>query len=881
MVEHDSRTLKRIQVAKGIHWVEVPEADLRILCGCPADTVKHLMKRGLVRPTERDGVRFETGPNAILLADTLLQNGDFCNMAEFPVLQMFYRQGMILPGHPGNSGVKPLLMGLREQVRSQIEYIHRGKFGLVSAREMMDAGATTAQAREMMALKLKYAYGSIPSPWEFLDHRMVGAGPVEVRHGVMVRRVSVNVFEFEYRGATAVVDLNLGPMDSYESPYPLGFHQVPREYFSIIHSGEGDGWDINRPSMGSILMFQGRIYLIDAGPNVQNTLLALGIGVHEVEGLFHTHCHDDHFAGLTNLIRTDRRLKYFATPLVRASVVRKLAALMAMEEERFERFFEVRDLSPDQWNPVNGLEVKPLFSPHPVETTILVFRALGENGYRSYAHFADIVALDVLQDLMGSDPVGDGMGADLLERVQRDYLTPADIKKVDVGGGMIHGRAEDFRADPSGRIILSHTNRPFTGREKEIGSGTTFGAVDVLIPTHLDYRLRTAHDLLRGCFPPARNHELEMLLNIPPRVFNPQTIMLKAGAIPECLHLILGGVVETIQGDGARGLLQAGALVGEVSGLFRVPAAQTFRTVGFVETLPIPLALYHAFVAGHDLLQGQERIMDVREVLLGTWLLGEGVSHPVLNDIARATGILLSEPGEEIPASGGTHIHLVTQGRLERVLGDTVFETLHVGDFFGEESAAFGTPPLFAIRTVASATLFEVPWEVLRGIPIVQWKVFETSEKRKRMILFRDSDSRPDLRWRDEFSVMVPDMDGHHRMLFEMAARQSAALEEGNGQEVARVLEFLISYTRFHFAAEEALLERWGYPGLDGHRRTHRKLMADVEQWRDRCEKREAFSGEFSGEEFAAFFRKWILDHILTEDRRYGEFINGCRQDAS
>ena len=89
-------------VANGIFWVEIPEVDLRILCGCPADSVKHLTKRGLIAPPEKAGVAYETGPNAILLSDTSTQKGSFANLAEFPLLQMFYRQGMLIPGHPND-----------------------------------------------------------------------------------------------------------------------------------------------------------------------------------------------------------------------------------------------------------------------------------------------------------------------------------------------------------------------------------------------------------------------------------------------------------------------------------------------------------------------------------------------------------------------------------------------------------------------------------------------------------------------------------------------------------------------------------------------------------------------------------------------------------
>ena len=75
--------------------------------------------------------------------------------------------------------------------------------------------------------------------------------------------------------------------------------------------------------MASIVIYQGKVYLIDAGPNIAYSLIALGIGVNEIEGVFQTHCHDDHFAGLSALMHRDHRVKYFATPFVRASVMKK------------------------------------------------------------------------------------------------------------------------------------------------------------------------------------------------------------------------------------------------------------------------------------------------------------------------------------------------------------------------------------------------------------------------------------------------------------------------------------------------------------------------------------------------------------------------------
>jgi hemerythrin len=101
--------IRKISVSTGISWVEVPAADIRMLCGCPVDSVKHLLKRGLILSTEVNGVECETGPNAILLSDLAIQNGRPCSRSEFPVLQMLYKQGLIIPDHPCNSGLRPFL----------------------------------------------------------------------------------------------------------------------------------------------------------------------------------------------------------------------------------------------------------------------------------------------------------------------------------------------------------------------------------------------------------------------------------------------------------------------------------------------------------------------------------------------------------------------------------------------------------------------------------------------------------------------------------------------------------------------------------------------------------------------------------------------------
>ena len=730
--------LRKIQVSVGIYWVEVPEIDFRILCGCPADSVKHMMKRGLIAPTERGGVSYETGPSAILLSDVMIQNGVFANLAEFPVLQMLYRQGMIIPNHPGNTGQKPLLIGSPSQVRAQLNYIHRGNYGLISEDELMDAQLSREEAHELMRIKLKFAFGAIRNPSELVDVLELDSEQVTIREKLNVRRIKQNVFEFSLDDETVTVDLNLPGFETYECPYPLGFHYIPREYFAVVHSGEGDGWDINRPSMSSILMFQGRIYLIDAGPNIVASLSALGIGINEIDGIFHTHSHDDHFAGLTTLFRSDHRIKYYAAPMVRSAVAKKMAALLDLHDGVFADYFEVHDLVPDRWNDVDGLEVRPVLSPHPVETTIFFFRTMWVDGYRSYAHFADVCRYEVLRNFVTKDENAPGISEERYRRTVEDYSVPADVKKIDIGGGMIHGDAFDFREDISGKIILAHTSQKHTVQQRAIGSAAAFGTVDALIPTDHDFIWRAAFDILTTSFPEVPENQIRVLMNNQMVTFNPGTILLRERQNTKDIWILLSGSVEVIHSAGVvRSILSAGAIVGELQGLFGAPASETYRAQGFVKVLKLPATLYSKFVRKNNLLDDITKLLERRDFLQRTWLFSEVVSTKTMNSIARECEPRQFAAGDEVDISP-ENMGLVKRGKLLRYYRGQEVSQLASGEFFGEERAVFWVPDRTTLRAAEPTDTLIFPASLVAAIPSVRWRLFE--EWGRRVNLYADDE---------------------------------------------------------------------------------------------------------------------------------------------
>jgi hemerythrin len=877
--------MQKQRVTNGVYWVEIPEADLFVLCGCPADSVKHLMKAGLIVEREKNGVMAQTGPNAILLSDTMIQKGSFSNLAEFPVLQMLYLQGMILPDHPNNNGQKPMLIGLEDQVKSQSSYIYRGTYGLASHAEIVNSGVSEKLAMDMLRIKRWFAFDNIRRTEDLMDLRIVDTPAVELRRGAFVRRRGFNRYEFIYGGESVTVDLNLGDTEEYAPTYQLSFQSPRREYFSIVHIGEGDGWDVTRPCMGSMVCFQGRLYLIDAGPGIQHSLTALGISINEVAGIFHTHGHDDHFAGLTSLVRSDHRIAYYATPSVRASVVKKYAALTGRNEATFYQYFEPHDLMLDEWNDVEGLEVMPVLSPHPVETTVFFFRALWEKGRRTYAHLADISSFEVLKKMVTEDEARNGISPAFYEAFTRKLQEPVNVKKIDIGGGLIHGRAEDFAGDGSAKVLLSHTSAPLTDTQKEIGSCATFGQQDVLVAAHADYLLRDGIRTLTAYFPGAAKHDIDMLGNSPLATFAADTIIQRAETPAAEVCFILSGEVELIDSKtGLHNRGSAGAMIGELDCFSSDVYRHTCRAISRVSALRITREVYLEFLKRTGLVEDLAHVNDQRRILQGTWLFGEMVSFPRQIRIAGAMERRLVHEDAVLAPQGKAEIVVLTEGLVTVFLGSRPIENLKPGGFFGEETMMRGARELpagwrqrfvrassegtqsaghhlFQARALLDSELWAIPAETIEDIPVVQWKLMETYERRLKS--FR---SEVKFVWHDSYTVGIPEIDDQHRLLFDMIDSLGAIADDRSSADgMADKVDKLRALARSHLQYEETLAARKPVPAYGAVIRDHSEFMRKVEGLAKYLETAPVSALHTMVE----YLKDWMIDHTLLENRRF------------
>jgi hemerythrin len=128
------------------------------------------------------------------------------------------------------------------------------------------------------------------------------------------------------------------------------------------------------------------------------------------------------------------------------------------------------------------------------------------------------------------------------------------------------------------------------------------------------------------------------------------------------------------------------------------------------------------------------------------------------------------------------------------------------------------------------------------------------------------------IKWKNEYAVDVAEIDEQHRHLIGLINRLGDAMSVNKGCEVVdAVLAELVSYTTYHFDAEERLFLQHGYDEREEHRKAHAELAAGVRELSDAARR----DDRKRSIEVMLFLSDWLNRHILDEDRKFGEYVKG------
>lgn len=123
--------------------------------------------------------------------------------------------------------------------------------------------------------------------------------------------------------------------------------------------------------------------------------------------------------------------------------------------------------------------------------------------------------------------------------------------------------------------------------------------------------------------------------------------------------------------------------------------------------------------------------------------------------------------------------------------------------------------------------------------------------------------------WREKYRIGNEKIDEQHKELFrrveQLLTITLTGNEAENKKECLEILDFLISYTVYHFESEEALQKEMGYVSYLEHVRIHEEFKKTIFDYKERVEKN--FSKE-TLKHLTGTLMTWLTVHVCDCDKK-------------
>jgi hemerythrin-like metal-binding protein len=126
------------------------------------------------------------------------------------------------------------------------------------------------------------------------------------------------------------------------------------------------------------------------------------------------------------------------------------------------------------------------------------------------------------------------------------------------------------------------------------------------------------------------------------------------------------------------------------------------------------------------------------------------------------------------------------------------------------------------------------------------------------------------IKWRESYETGISSMDKQHQKLIELINELYKVLrKEESNESIEEVLLEMTTYAEKHLQVEEGILEANGYPDFANHIAIHQTYRDKLTTLMTESKKEH----EAVVKDTYAFLRQWWMGHIVTEDKKYGEFL--------
>ena len=123
--------------------------------------------------------------------------------------------------------------------------------------------------------------------------------------------------------------------------------------------------------------------------------------------------------------------------------------------------------------------------------------------------------------------------------------------------------------------------------------------------------------------------------------------------------------------------------------------------------------------------------------------------------------------------------------------------------------------------------------------------------------------------WRNELACGVAEIDRDHRKLVDLLNGAYAKMMTGEGGQATLTLANELSkLAARHFADEERLMNRIGYPGLAGHKKIHQDMIDRFGVLFGRFKQ----GDKSAGKDLFDYLAAWLQEHTFKQDRAFVEY---------
>ncbi|MCX7791205.1 MAG: cyclic nucleotide-binding domain-containing protein [Chloroflexaceae bacterium] len=518
------------------------------------------------------------------------------------------------------------------------------------------------------------------------------------------------------RVSTRITDVAL-PL-TLAPPRPL-----QRQELTLQFIGGSDGFDPDGITtcflayLGSTVETQATLF--DAAAYVYVRLSHLGLSTSHIAEVVLSHLHEDHLAGLPELILMgSHRVRLLTSDLIYQGLLRVLSAMLDLPVADVAALFDYVPLNPGTPLELEGRRFEAIYAVHSVPTLAVRVNGVCYSGDMRYDEewFDELVTRGVLSEQRRQELVRFAEGASVLVQ--------------DVGGGTTHStlssRLLQALTAKSQRLVLAHTRThalPETSAEmaERIEFAASGSVVGLGAPLPDDGHIELA-ETIAACPLFARLSSSERLglarqvevVSVP----DGETIFHEGDPSDGCAYIVHSGIVAIRIGEAPVRVLGRGSSIGERGALLGSARTSTPMAQGQVTLLRLrPEVFWPA----------AERLGLATACARADWL----AQTPVLGDLPWASLLDLAldfEPrslnaGECLFASGepGYEGYVLVEGAIQFSDADglVVNELRQPGRLFGYQAALYGSSHSLSACAAAPTVVWALPAPALERLNLL------------------------------------------------------------------------------------------------------------------------------------------------------------------